>query len=151
MQQILIYGVLPAADAAYIYMHELFPRVVAHATPMKVQRRIAQGRRRNSGQADIDGHGLHVQAVLGYGRRAASQKFVAPRRSIAADNVNFLIRPARGGNQVVEQIEDPRIVGMDFARPVVPQKVFQLLQRHGIIGVSMAIDNIKALVRVRVI
>jgi hypothetical protein len=34
---------------------------------------------------------------------------------------------------------------------VVAQKVFQLLQCHRIVGVSMAINNIQTLVRVRVI
>ena len=132
-------------------MHELLPRVIANTTPMKVQRGIAQSRCRNSRQADVNGHGLHVQAVLGYGRRAAPQKFVAPRSSIATDNVNFLVWPTRGSNQIVKQIEDPGIVGMDFTRSVITQEVFQLLERHRIIGVSMAIDNIKTLVRMRVI
>lgn len=132
-------------------MHELLPRIVAYATPMKVQCGITQSGRGNSWQPDVDGHGLHVQAVLSYSRRAAPQKFVAPRRSIAADNVNFLIRPARGSNQIMKQIENPRIVGMDFSRPVITQKVFQLLERHWIIGLPVAIDDIKALVRVRVI
>ena len=132
-------------------MNEVVAAIVAYAAAMEFQRSIAQLRRIDAGHTDVDGHGLHVQAVLGHGRRAASQKFVAPRRSIAADNVNFFVWPARGSNQVVEQIEDPRIVGMDFSRPVVSQKVFQLLQRHGIIRIPMAIDDIKALVRVRVI
>jgi hypothetical protein len=132
-------------------MHELFPRVIAYATPMKPQCGITERRRCNSRQADVNGHGLHVQAVLGHGRRAAPQKFIAPGRSIAADNIDFFVWPAGGENQVVEQVKHSRIIGMDFARPVVAQKVFQFLQCHGIVGVSMAIDNIQTLVRVRVI
>lgn len=132
-------------------MHELFPRVIANATPMKVQRGISQSGRADSGQPDVNGHGLHVQAVLGYSRRAASQKLIAPWRSIAADNVNFFIWPSGGSNQIVKQIENPGIVGMDFTRSMITQKVFQLLECHGIIGVSMAINNIQPLVRVRVI
>jgi hypothetical protein len=143
--------VLPAADAAYIHMHKLFPCVIAHAAPVKVQCGIAQSACRNSRQPDVNSHGLHVQAVLGHRRRAAPEKFVAPRRSIAADNIDFFVWPAGGTSQIVEQVKHPRIIGMDFARSVVPQKVFQLLKRYGIIGISVAIDDIKALVRVRVI
>jgi len=143
--------VLPAADAPHIHMHELFPRVIAYATPMKPQCGITERGRCNSRQADVNGHGLHVQAVPGHGRRAAPKKLIAPGRSIAADNVDFSVWPAGGANQIVEQIKHSRIIGMDFARPVVAQKVFQLLQCHGIIAVSMAINNIQTLVRVRVI
>jgi hypothetical protein len=45
-------------------MYELIYRVVAHAARMQAQSRIAQGRRSNARNADIDRFRQHVLAVL---------------------------------------------------------------------------------------
>lgn len=142
---------LPATYASYINMDELLTLVVADSSAMEAQSSIPQRSGLHAGQADIDGHGLHVQAVLRNSARAAAEKVVAPRRPISADHIDFGILAAHAGGEVVQQIKQPRIELMHCAGAMVAEKGIQLLDRRGNVLVTPAIDDIEPLVGMRVI
>jgi hypothetical protein len=55
----------------------------------------------------------------------SAKEFVAPGRAVAADNVNLKIGIPECDRQVVEQVEYPRIILMNFAGAVIPQIAVQ--------------------------
>lgn len=72
-----------------------------------------------------------------------AQVFVAPRRSVTANHINLGSGVAQGGDKVVEQIEDARIVRLHIAGAVVPQIMIELCEGLGIVGVAVTIDDIE--------
>ena len=82
---------LPTPDAAHVDVHEIRSRVVADAAPMQRQGSIPQLCGRNSGYPNVDGHRLHVETVAGHAMPMRAEKFVAPRRAVAADDINLKI------------------------------------------------------------
>jgi hypothetical protein len=130
---------------------ELITLVVADSSAMEAQSGIPQGSGLHAGQADIDGHGLHVQAVLSDSARAAAEKVVAPWGPISANHIDFGVLTAETGCEVMQQIKQARIEMMDSAGAMIAEKGFQLLDGREIVLVTPAIDHIEPLVGVRVI
>jgi hypothetical protein len=87
---------LPTTHAAHVYMHKIGSGVIADSTAMQGQGRVAQRGRWNAGNANVDGHGLHVQAVQRYTMTMSAQVFVTPRRPVTANYVNFGIGAVQG-------------------------------------------------------
>lgn len=141
----------PAADAADIDVHELLLRVVADAPTMQTQSSISQGGGFHTGHADINSHGLHVQAVLRDSAGAAAEKVVTPGRAISANHIDFGILPAEAAGQVVQQVKEPRVEVMDSAGAMVAEEELKLLDGRRNILVTPAIDHINPLVGVSVI
>ena len=82
---------LPAANAAYVYVNEIRLRVIAHPTPAHRQRRIANLRAGKSWNAHIDGFCFHVLAMLGNPVPMLPQVVIAPRGAVPADNIDFAV------------------------------------------------------------
>ncbi len=80
----------------------------------------------------------------------SAKEFVAPGRSLAADHINFKIGIPESGNQVVEQVEYPGIILMNFAGAVVAQITVQPRQGFRIVAVTVAVDDCQALSSVAV-
>jgi len=61
--------------------------IVAYATAMERQCRVAELGTLDPWNPNVDGHGLQVKAVSGDTAAPAAQVLVAPRRAVAADHV----------------------------------------------------------------
>ena len=131
-------------------MDKLGSGVIANSTIMKRESRIAKGRSRYAGNTNVDGHGLHVQAVEGNAVAMCPQIFIAPRRPVATDNVDLGIGPAQADNQIVQKIEHARVVVMDVAGAMISQEVVKAIQGLGQILTASAIYDVEVLAGVRV-
>jgi hypothetical protein len=88
------------------------------------------------GETNIDRLGLHMETVPGNAGGVGSQEFVAPGRTVAADDGYLTIGLPGGGGKVRQKIKQMRIVMKLLAGAVVTQKVIQL--GEGIVDVSIA-------------
>jgi hypothetical protein len=140
----------PAPHATYVDMDKLGSGVIANSTIMKRESRIAKGRSRYAGNTNVDGHGLHVQAVEGNAVAMCPQIFIAPRRPVATDNVDLGIGPTQADNQIVQKIEHARVVVMDVAGAMISQEVVKAIQGLGQILTASAIYDVEVLAGVRV-
>lgn len=86
-----------------------------------------------------------METVLGNTGGAGAQEFVAPWRTVAADDGYLGIGPPRGGGKVRQKIKEMRIVMKLLAGAVVTQKVIQLAECVVEVGVATAIDDVDAL------
>jgi len=118
---------------------------------MQGQGGVAQGQRVDTGNANVDGVRLDVQAVSSYTRRAGTEELIAPRGAIATDDVDLGVGAAEGSGKIRKNVEDMRIVVLDVTSAVIAQEMVELIfgLREEII--SAAIDNIDALAGVRVV
>jgi hypothetical protein len=66
--------------------------IVPHSSAVKGESDIAKFRGRDSGDADVDGLSLHVEAMEGHAGCGVPEKFVASGTAISANNVNFRLR-----------------------------------------------------------
>ena len=141
------------AHTPNVDMHEVRAAIVAHSSAMQAHGCVTQLRGRNSGQANVDCFGLHMQAVLCHAgvRVARAQKFVAPGCTVAANHIDFTSGIAERRDQVVEKVEEARIEMADIFSTVIPQKIIELIQRFRNVLITAAIDDIQPLARVSVI
>jgi len=72
-----------------------------------------------------------------------AQKFIAPRRAVPANNVNLPVRPTQFRIEIVEQIENPGIVGQNCARTMVAQVMIEFGERLWNVAISAAVNNIE--------
>jgi hypothetical protein len=73
------------------------------------------------------------------------QKFVAPRRAIAANDVDLGVESSKFGLQIVKEIEDSRIKVANVSCPPISQIGIQFRKRlRNVVG-SATINNIKSL------
>ena len=120
---------------------------------MQGKRCISQRDRADTRNADVNRLGEHVLAVFGYTRFRASgaEEVVAPRRAVAADDVDHAVRPAERGHQRMEHVEFLRIVAADVLGAVIAQEVVQLIQRARKVGVADAVYDVDIFTRVQVV
>ena len=90
--------VLPAANAAHVYVNKIRLRVIAHSAAAHRQRCIANLRAGNSWNANIDGLSFHVLAMLSNPVPMLPQVVVAPRRAVPADNIDFAVGVSQLGH-----------------------------------------------------
>jgi hypothetical protein len=72
-----------------------------------------------------------MQAVLGYAVTGRAEEFVTPWRAIASDHVDFRGRLAQNTSEVVQQVENLRIVLVNIPGAVVAQIIVELCERVG--------------------
>ncbi len=126
-------------------MDKLGRSVIPDAAAMQAEGRIAKLGSGHTGDANIDRHGLHVEAVFGHAVPVAAQVFIAPGRAVAAYDIDFGIGMSQGHGQIMQKIEDARIIVVNIAGAVVAQIMIHSRQGVGIIGVPVAVDNIEPL------
>lgn len=129
-------------------MNEIRIGVISDAPAMQGQRGVSKPGCGHTRDANIDGLGLHVQAVPGYGVPMTTQVLVAFGRPIAAYHVDFSARTSQSCGEIVEQVEHPRIVLVDRTRPAVAQKLIDPQQHVRIVNVSMTVHDFEASPRV---
>ena len=64
-----------------------------------------------------------MQAVFRYTRGARAKKFLAPWRSVPANNINFFPGMSHSERQFFKDLVDSRIEMLDFTRAMVAQKI----------------------------
>ena len=126
-------------------MDEIRSRIIAHSAPMQGQSRVAERGSGYARYANVDGHGPHMQAVLRDAVSMRPEPFIAPRGSIAAYHVDFGVGASQRGGQVVEKVEDARIVFRHGASAVIAQEVVESRNRARIVTIAMAIDDVQPL------
>jgi hypothetical protein len=123
-------------------MDKIGRSVIPDASAMEAEGGVAQLRGGYPGYTNIDRHGLHMEAVLGYAVSVAAEVFIAPWRPVAAYDIDLGIGTAQSYGQVVEKIKHTRIV---VAGAVVAQIMIHSRQRCGVIGVPMAVYDVEPL------
>src|SRR6266700_1895 len=132
-------------------MDEVFPAIVAYATAMQIQSGFTQLLRAYAGQTNVNGPGLHVQAVLGDRRRTMAKKFIAPGRPVSTDHVDLFVRASNGRGEIVQQVEQPRVKVTNFSGTVVAEKTVKLRDAFRQVLVAFAIGHVDMLIGVGVI
>jgi hypothetical protein len=88
-----------------------------------------------------------VETVQGDAMAMVSQVFVAPGSAVSADNVNRRSEPARCFHQLIEEIEQTRVIVVNFAGAVITQKVIEFSKGGRNVGVAVSVRDIQRLVR----
>jgi len=132
-------------------MNKVGDRVVTNAAAVQLKSGVSKAGRRKTGKANVDGFGLHVEAVHGDTSvsMTGAQEFVSLRCAIAADHIDFAVRPANRSKQIVQQVEDARVVVMNLAGAPVAQEKVEPIESAWQVGVTVAINNVDVLVGMR--
>ncbi len=143
--------ILPLSDPANIDMHEPVLGIVAHASIVQSQRGVAQGKRRDAGNANVDGVSQNVHTMLGNAAGGVVQKRVRPRRAVSADDVDRSSRVADGLVEMIEQIEKTRVHIVILMNAPVPKKTIQSRFGGRQVMVALTVDDVEAPARVQVV
>ena len=95
------------------------------------------------GYANIDRHGLHVEAVLGHAVSVGAEVFIAPGRAVAAYDIDLGVGTPQRHGQIMQKIEDARIVVVNIAGAVVAQILIQPRQGIGIVGIPVPVHDVE--------
>ena len=112
----------PAPDTPHINMHESGIGIIADAAAAEAERRLPKGICRNPFHSYIDGHALHVQAAPRHTGAGAGKRRIGMRRAVTGDYLKGCSRLDLV-RQIVEQVEQARVNGVDLSRAVVAQDV----------------------------
>jgi hypothetical protein len=83
-------------------MHKGGIGVVANASAMERQRRVSQAGGAHARDANINRHCLRVQTMSRNVVSVSPQKFIAPRRAVAGNDIDFIVGDARVSSQYRE-------------------------------------------------
>ena len=136
--------------ATDIYMHKGGIGVVANASAMERQRRVSQAGGAHARDANINRHCLRVQTMSRNVVSVSPQKFIAPRRAVAGNDIDFIVGMPEFRLNIVKQIKQPRIVMEYVSGPPIFQIFIETSESLWNVTVSSAIDNIEPLSSVRV-
>lgn len=145
-------GALPTADSAHVYMDEVRSLIVTHAAAAQCESRVPKPGSGKIGQANVDGFGQHVEAVLSDPRVGVTgtQEFVGLWSAVSADYIDLVVGLADRCEQVVKQVEDVRVVVVNLAATPVAEEVVKPIESAGEISIAAAIDDVDALIGVGV-
>jgi len=107
------------SDAPHIQVDKIRTSIVSDSTLVQRQCDISKFRCAGSRQANINGHGLHVETVQGNAMAMAPQVCVAPWSAVSADHINLRSGTTRSFHQLMEKVEQPRVIVMYFSRAVI--------------------------------
>jgi hypothetical protein len=123
--------------------------IVTNSTAMERKGSLAQPFRVHTRHPNVDGLGLHVQAVFGHPWSVRAEEFVSPWCTISADDVDLAARMAHGYRQFLKKVEESRIEMTNVPSPMVAQEIIQFSQGTGDVILSLAIDNVNSLASMR--
>ena len=135
-------AVAPRANPAGVHVHESGTGVIADAASGESECRVAQSESVDTGNANVDGVRLHVQTVLGNSGGTRAEKCIAPGGAVTADDVDFGVGMADGGSEVRQDVEEARIVVLDFAGAVVAEEMVELSLGVREVQVSPAVNDV---------
>jgi hypothetical protein len=88
--------------------------------------------------------------LASYSMTVRAQKLIAPGRAVPADDVDYGIGLAQLSGEIVQQVENPRVVVADVAGTVVAQVAIEAIERCGKVMAALAIDDVQAFAGVQV-
>src|ERR1700739_1401071 len=95
------------------------------------QRGIAQRQRIAPRNANINGVGLHVLAVLRHPGRTGAKKFIAPRGPVPANDLDLRARMPDRRGRIGKNVKDPWIVVLDVPGAMIAQEMVEMVFRFG--------------------
>jgi hypothetical protein len=110
---------LPTPHASDIDVDEIGSSIIPDTAAMQAESHVAEFGSAHSRYANIDRHGLHVQAVLGHAVTVGAEILIAPGCTVTADNIYFGIRMPKRRGEIMQKIEHTRIVIANVASPVI--------------------------------
>ena len=131
-------------------MDEVRGRIVADAAPTQIQRRLVQVGQFHTRRADVDGHALHVQAVMRHAAAVPGQAGIGPGRPIAGYHLEGLPGLEPGG-QLVQQVEEFRSDRVHLSGAEIPQEAIHRMERGVQIAPVLEIGKGEMLPRVQVV
>ena len=100
---------------------------------------------RNPGHTNVDGHRLHMETVTSHAVSMGAEEFIAPGRAETANDIYLKIGIPKCSSQVVEEVEYPGIVLVNFTGAVIAQKTVQALHRFLIVAFTVAVNDVQSL------
>lgn len=94
---------------------------------------------------------LHVLAVFGYTGRARPEEFVTPLGAVSADDIDLRVWFSKRVRNVRQDVENIRIIVLQVTGAVVAQEIVELRKSVGQKLSVALVDNVDALVGVRVV
>ena len=85
-----------------------------------------------------------MKTVLGYSVAVRPQEFVTPGRTVAANNINLPIGTFQPSVEVMEKIENLRIVVTDVPSTVISQKLIESHQGFGNVMIASPINEVNS-------
>jgi len=123
-------------------MNECRAGVVTYASATQCQCRIAQRKRIDTRNANINGVSLRVLAVLGHPRRTGAKKFVAPRGPVPTNDLDLRAwMPNRRGH-IGKNVEHSRVIMLDVAGTMIAQEMVQLFFSFWKVDISATVHNV---------
>jgi hypothetical protein len=132
-------------------MDETRPRIVAYTAAAEREGRIPQGESIDARDSDIDGVRLHMEAAFGDARRAGAQELVAPRSSVAANDLDLCIWTPDGRGHIREDIKRAWVIVFNLSGAMITEEMIELLFGFRHEGIASLVDDIDPLTRVRMV
>ena len=132
-------------------MNESRAGVITYSSPTQRQRRIAQRKRIDPRNANINGLRPRVLAVLRHPRRTGAKKLIAPRGPVSANDLDLRVRmPDRRGH-IGKNVEHSRIIVFDVACTMIAQEMIQLFFSFRKVDIAATVHNVNVLACMRMI
>ena len=128
-------------------MYEIGSGIIPDAPTMEVESGIANFGYGYAKHSNINCHSLHVQAAPGDTVPVAPEVLVRAWGAIAAHHDNLSVRMSIRCQEIMQEIEQMRIVFVNLACPIVTQVFVDANQCCGIIVVPVAVHDVEAFSR----
>ena len=124
--------------------------IVADAALVESERSAAKLEGVDTGHTQVDGFGLDVQAVFRDTGSALAEELVSPRRTIAANDVDFSVRMAHGDGELFEDVVEAWVEVADVAGAKIAEEVVEFGDGVRKIFIAAAVNDVDALAGVGV-
>jgi hypothetical protein len=131
---------LPEADSAGVKVDKIGLGIKADPPALKSQGNLVQAAGAEGGEPDINGLAHHVQAVTCHPVAAVLEHGVGLGRSVSGDHLKKMFA-AGGLANVMEQIQQGNINGMDITGSEILEEMIDLVQGLGDIAAISEIDQ----------
>ena len=136
----------PLADGARVYMDELTFGVIAYATGSEGERSVAQLRRWNARNPDIERIALNMLRVLGcVGGSSLAERIVGLLGSVAAKDLDGAAGSIQLPEHRVEDVEGAWIIAFDFVVVTVTKEIAERVKRVENVRIAYPVDDVEDL------
>jgi hypothetical protein len=131
-------------------MYEIGSGIIPDAPTMEAESGVANFGYGYARHSNINCHPLHVQAAPGDTVPVGPEVLVRAWGAIAAHHDNLSVRTPIRDQEIMQEIEQMRIIFVHLACAIVTQVFVDANQGRGIIAIAMAVHNVKAFSRMNV-
>jgi len=135
----------PDADIPGIYVDKVGLRIKSDPATLESKGYLVQTSGIERGETDINGLAKHVQAVAGHTMAVSLEHGVGLRRSVPGNHLKIVLGSPGGPAEVMEQVEQARINGMNIAGSEILQEMIDPVQGLGEIAPVAKVDEGKFL------